>query len=262
MQQRQLRLGDILDDYCPRERRVTNHAVVAMIGEDVKQTRCTTCDADHEYKHAKVPRQRRKTETPAALYSQVLANGPKRVSHEGATSNGSDHEAGEPVELDESVKEPVDEVPVAAAVAAADVEAVAGPAPEETLAADVDPEDDPADVDRDRDEEEEEGPVHRPLIRASLPRQDGQQPPPRPIPEFTIRQPGGRPNRFRPRHQGGAGARGGGGQQFQGNRSNGNPPGGPPRGMRSSGGRPPHGPHGAVPTRLARRNGPGRKRSK
>src|SRR5215831_14223698 len=82
MQQRQLRLGDILDDYCPRERRVTNHAVVAMIGADVKQTRCTTCDSEHEYKHAKVPRQRRKTETPAALYAQVLSNGPKRVAHE------------------------------------------------------------------------------------------------------------------------------------------------------------------------------------
>ena len=62
MQQRQLRLGDILDDYCPRERRLTNHAVVAMVGADVKQTRCTTCDAEHEYKHAKVPRQRRKSE--------------------------------------------------------------------------------------------------------------------------------------------------------------------------------------------------------
>ena len=84
MQQRQLRLGDILDDYCPRERRVTNHAVVAMVGDDVKQTRCTTCDAEHEYKHAKVPRQRRKIETPAALYAQVLANGPKRVAHDGS----------------------------------------------------------------------------------------------------------------------------------------------------------------------------------
>ena len=62
MQQRQLRLGDILDDYCPRERRLTNHAVVAMVGDDVKQTRCTTCDAEHEYKHAKVPRQRRKSD--------------------------------------------------------------------------------------------------------------------------------------------------------------------------------------------------------
>jgi hypothetical protein len=45
MQQRQLRLGDILDDYCPRERRLTNHAIVAMIGDEVKQTRCTTCNA-------------------------------------------------------------------------------------------------------------------------------------------------------------------------------------------------------------------------
>ena len=85
MQQRQLRLGDILDDYCPRERRVTNHAVVAMVGDDVKQTRCTTCDTEHEYKHAKVPRQRRKADTPAALYSQVLADAPKRVAlHEHA----------------------------------------------------------------------------------------------------------------------------------------------------------------------------------
>src|SRR4029078_2512152 len=89
MQQRQLRLGDILDDYCPRERRVTNHAIVAMIGPDVKQTRCSTCDTEHEYKHAKVPRQRRKSETPAALYSQVLAGGPKRVAHEsGPDLNG------------------------------------------------------------------------------------------------------------------------------------------------------------------------------
>src|SRR3954465_2688864 len=70
MQQRQPRLGDVLDDYCPRERRVTNHVVVAMIGEDVKQTRCSTCDADHEYKQARVPRVRRKTEAPAALAAQ------------------------------------------------------------------------------------------------------------------------------------------------------------------------------------------------
>src|SRR5919197_2160155 len=93
MQQRQPRLGDILDDYCPRERRVTNHAVVAMIGTDVKQTRCTTCDAEHEYKHAKVPRQRRKAESPGALYSQVLASGPKRVNPDAVPSNCSERRA-------------------------------------------------------------------------------------------------------------------------------------------------------------------------
>src|SRR5262245_61791875 len=30
MEQRPLRLGDNVDDYCPRERRVTNHAIVAI----------------------------------------------------------------------------------------------------------------------------------------------------------------------------------------------------------------------------------------
>jgi len=92
MQQRQLRLGDILDDYCTRERRLTNHAVVAMVGDDVKQTRCTTCDTEHEYKHAKVPRQRRKSDSPAALYAQVVAGAPKRVTAPQAAPSGSNDE--------------------------------------------------------------------------------------------------------------------------------------------------------------------------
>jgi hypothetical protein len=246
MQQRQLRLGDILDDYCPRERRVTNHVIVAMIGDDVKQVRCTTCDADHEFKHAKVPRQRRKTETPAALYAQVLATGPKRVTHESATTPDTS-----PLGADDATEDPQAELsapplqPVTASLAA---EA------EEQKADEGD--DDEADLDG---REEEEGPVHRPLIRASLPKIDGAPPPSRQIPEFTIRQPGGRPtNRFRPRHLRGGAA---GGQQFQGNRSHGggnaagNSRGGGPR---SNGGRPPQG-HGGPPSR---RHGSGRKRSK
>jgi hypothetical protein len=74
MQQRQLRLGDILDDYCPRERRITNHAVVAMVGDDVKQTRCTTCDAEHPYKRAKVPASRRRKDASSETYRAVLAS--------------------------------------------------------------------------------------------------------------------------------------------------------------------------------------------
>ena len=260
MQQRQLRLGDILDDYCTRERRLTNHAVVAMVGDDVKQTRCTTCDTEHEYKHAKVPRQRRKSDSPAALYAQVAANAPKRVTahtaarppadeHDDDVDVGSGSEAVEDVSLDHDEHADDTEVKV-----------------------DLTPEDDRIveEVENDVDEEEsradDEGPVHRPLIRASLPR-EGQPPPARPIPEFTIRQPGGRPNRFRPRHQG---HQGGGGQPFRGERSNGGGfggsggPGGPGgqrrAGPRHSGGRPPQ---GAMPSRLARRHGPGgRKRQK
>ena len=66
MDQRRVRLGDVLDDYCPRERRVTNHAVVAIVGSDIKLTRCTTCDTEHAYKAARVP-PRRQTRLVAAL---------------------------------------------------------------------------------------------------------------------------------------------------------------------------------------------------
>jgi len=235
MDQRQLRLGDTLDDYCPRERRLTNHAIVAMVGPEVKQTRCTACDAEHEYKHGKVPRQRRKPDSPAALYGQVVATAPKRVV---------------PVES-ELPKGPASSAPEADEIERPVAAESGGGAPAEIE--EPWPEVDPADA-----EDKEEGPVHRPLIRASLPRPEGQPPPARPIPEFTIRQPGGRPGRFRPRHQRGGG---GGTQQFFGNRSNGNTGGGsPPRGggQRPQGGRPPQG----TDPRAGRRHGPGRRRPK
>jgi hypothetical protein len=247
MQQRQLRLGDILDDYCPRERRVTNHAVVAMIGADVKQTRCTTCDAEHEYKHAKVPRQRRKADTPAALYAQVAAGAPKRVAHE-ATSGVPAHEDEGPVAHDMIGENGGDN----------DNDNGNGSEPSYSEHADSEHPSDPVGNDAanqgdDGPQEVEDGPVHRPLIRAALPRPEGQQPPARPIPEFTIRQPGGRPGRFRPRHQRG----GQPGQHFGGNRGNGNFAG-PPRGMRSGSGRPQ-----GNDMRMGRRHdGGNRKRSK
>ena len=58
MEQRPLRLGDIVDDYCPRERRITNHAIVVMTGADIHSTRCTACESEHPYKHAKQPLKR------------------------------------------------------------------------------------------------------------------------------------------------------------------------------------------------------------
>jgi hypothetical protein len=259
-QQRQLRLGDILDDYCPRERRVTNHAVVAMIGSDVKQTRCTTCDAEHEYKHAKVPRQRKKADAPVALHPATPASGPKRVSHDPQAVNGPETTAAAASgnAEDATVTDTAGSEDASIPVVARKDDGSAGLEIDERLeSAEVGHEEE-GNPDRESDEEDvegrDEGPVHRPLIRASLPRPEGQQPPARPIPEFTIRQPGGRPNRFRPRHHHG------GGQQFQGNRSNGNLAGGPSRGPRPGGaGRPP------MASRPPKRHGPDgqrRKRSK
>jgi hypothetical protein len=219
MQQRQPRLGDIVDDYCPRERRITNHAVVAMVGDEVRQTRCTTCDTEHEFKQAKVPPQRRKKEVTGALYQQVLAGMPRKVVPAGldAPPDSSDDTA--------LIAEPEPEVIAEEPVAAAPAVVVADDA---------------------------EGPVHRPLIRATLPRLTD-DPPQRREPEFTIRGPiGPRPgkfgkNGFRGHRPGG----GQGGQHANGNRdaSGNRAPGGKRHGHgsqnRPGGGRPGQSPHGS-----------------
>jgi len=176
MQQRQPRLGDVVDDYCPRERRVTNHAVVAMVGDEVKQTRCTTCDAEHDYKHAKVPPQRKKKDVPGALYQQVLDGIPRVVPTP-----------------DPSLEDDADSGGVQAdAEAEADGDSLA-------LAADTAP------------SGEHEGPVHRRLIRATLPRLPGAEAPPRREPEFTMHAPAhGRPGKPKNGFRGGGMHRGGG----------------------------------------------------
>jgi hypothetical protein len=225
MHQRQLRLGDILDDYCPRERRITNHAVVAMVDQDVKQTRCTTCDAEHEYKQARVPPQRKKKAAAGALYQEVLAGMPRRttprVPSDEPHVNGDTPHVLTPPEMAESLEpeaadsEPLEPEPIAPVSNAATADEGESP----------------------REPEEVEGPVHRQLIRATLPRPVGDVPA-RPAPEFTIRQPTARPGaRFRPsgpRRPGGPPQNaGGGGFRFGGRRGAGAHAGPDPHGNRA-----------------------------
>src|SRR3954469_24481898 len=91
MQQRQLRLGDILDDYCPRERRLSNHTVVAMVGDEVRLTRCTTGGTEPPFKGGKVPRERKKNSVQAA-YDEVLESVKKETETPGTLITHSDNE--------------------------------------------------------------------------------------------------------------------------------------------------------------------------
>ena len=274
--QRQLRLGDILDDYCPRERRLTNHAIVAMVGDDVKQTRCTTCDADHEYKHARVPRQRRK-DTTAALHAQVLAGiAPKRVVPDVARPMVTTEPAASSVPPPSAPAAPRRDDDIARVAAALGLASrmghVSGPAisrgreglarkghdemdrDEESVATRAGEDSDlgelvDAEEQGDGDDESlaatpggrPEGPAHRRLIRATLPRLEGQPPAARPAPDFTIRTPNtGRPNRFRPRQQARGAAQGFTGNRTTGQNGNGNRAGGPRHGHSNGNNQPRH----------------------
>jgi hypothetical protein len=211
MQQRQLRLGDILDDYCPRERRLANHTIVAMVGNDIRLTRCTTCDTEHPYKGGKAPRLRKKKTSVEAAYDEVLES-VKQDAPPAVLVTHPETEEPEPA-LDEQSQDTPKH--------SDNGNAPAHVAPEEVR-------------------------LHRPLIRAQLPRIE-REPIARPVPEFTIRQANknrgrfqnnnARPGRFA-KSGGHAGnsrgpSSGQGGRQGGGGRPQGH--GGP---MRSGGGRP------------------------
>lgn len=198
MEQRSLRLGDIVDDYCPRERRITNHTIVALIGDTIRQTRCATCEAEHGYKEARLPIKKVKT---------------------GSTDSGSHLSGGVLVSARTAVggqaPEPIEgELPQTNGAAASE-----SPSSEEAAQAPIEL---PS-----ADEPPREGWLaNRPLIRATLPKVEGELPPLRVIPEFTMHQRQGRGfagRGFRPGPSG-SGGNGNGAPFREGNGPNGNRP--------------------------------------
>jgi len=280
MEQRRLRLGDILDDYCPRERRLTNHAVVAMVEETVKQTRCTTCDAEHPYKGGQAPR-RRKKDGPSSLYQEVLAG--KADDRPAGLEAPEVFAAADPTDERDSADGDVNgnvitggDTPVASMLGRPAAALRREPAPE--IARPV-PDENGGDGDQPVPDAED-GPVHRQLIRATLPRIEGQKEERRPT-DFTVRQSTGRGNtpgnqfrggggggdRMRPGGRGGPGGTAGHGGNA-GHRGNGHRPQGGPRfaGARSGQGQGQgHGRGqggGFRPAQQPRHGGGGRKRSR
>src|SRR5688572_2124061 len=104
---REPRLGDDIDDFCVRCKRVMNHAVVSIINAEPAKVRCRTCHSDHDFRHEQPPPPK-VDPRKAALFNDVL----KKVDP-----------TAEPVDIDAPLEEvepePMVEEAVAEAVAPA-----------------------------------------------------------------------------------------------------------------------------------------------
>src|SRR3954469_21446495 len=106
---RDVRLGDDIDDFCVRCKRVMNHAVVSVLNGAPAKVRCRTCHSDHDFRHEQAPPPK-VDPRKAALFNEVL----KKVNPE-ATPVGDDAdpvEVVDPIELgetEEAVEPPVDD---------------------------------------------------------------------------------------------------------------------------------------------------------
>ena len=78
MTDRAQRLGDVIDDYCPRCRLLLNHDISSLSDGQVAKVTCRTCHNLHDYRHAQVPTRRKaaKKDDRQSLMDQVLASMP------------------------------------------------------------------------------------------------------------------------------------------------------------------------------------------
>ncbi|HYI91931.1 MAG TPA: hypothetical protein VEX68_00160 [Bryobacteraceae bacterium] len=68
----ELRLGDIIDDYCIKCRRMTNHAIVSIVAGEAAKVRCRSCYHDHTYLKEQIPPSKKDLKK-LELFNAVLA---------------------------------------------------------------------------------------------------------------------------------------------------------------------------------------------
>lgn len=98
-------LGDIIDDFCVRCKRLMNHAVVSIVNGEPAKVRCRTCHSDHDYRHEQPPPPK-VDPRKAALFNEVL----KKVDPEAGEAEETDGDA--PAESASAEAAPAEAAPV------------------------------------------------------------------------------------------------------------------------------------------------------
>lgn len=98
----ELRLGDTIDDYCVKCRRLTNHAIVSLVEAKAAKVRCRTCYNDHDYRHEQAPPSKKDLKK-AELYKEVLATVDPPESQE-AVAAAAPSEAASPAKRTRGVR--------------------------------------------------------------------------------------------------------------------------------------------------------------
>jgi hypothetical protein len=113
----ELRLGDIIDDYCIKCRRMTNHAIVSIVEGEAAKVRCRSCYHDHTYLKEQIPPSKKDLKK-LELFNAVLAGSGAPAADPNDTSADS-AESSESSETAEAAPPSTEEETVAASDTAA-----------------------------------------------------------------------------------------------------------------------------------------------
>ena len=118
MRKGQLSAGDIAEARCTRCRTVTNHTIVAMVGDTIARVQCNTCDGVHKYYsptsgRASAPNEKKAGEkSPAPRRTaarQALAQQEEWAAacSEADPENAADYSMSRPFKVNDLVRHPV-----------------------------------------------------------------------------------------------------------------------------------------------------------
>ena len=97
-----LRLGDVIDDWCVKCRRLTNHSIVSIVDGKAAKVRCRTCYHDHDYRHEEPPPSKKDLKK-AALFNEVLSTISPDADPEAEAETETEAVPAEPAEQEAAV---------------------------------------------------------------------------------------------------------------------------------------------------------------
>jgi hypothetical protein len=123
---RDIRLGDDIDDFCVRCKRVTNHVVVSVVKAAPAKVRCRTCHSDHDFRNEQAPPPKVDLRKQA-LFNEVLKKVDPAEAALGAQALAAQDLAAQELDAQELAADPVEvELEVEVEVEDVAVEAAAG----------------------------------------------------------------------------------------------------------------------------------------
>lgn len=67
----ELRLGDDIDDFCIKCKRISVHVIVSLMGTEIGKVRCRSCYNEHDFRHEKAPPSKKELKKQE-LFNEVL----------------------------------------------------------------------------------------------------------------------------------------------------------------------------------------------
>ena len=68
------RLGDDIDDFCIKCKRLSNHLIVSLMDGAAAKVRCRSCYSEHDFRHEQAPPSKKELKKQALLAAEAVAN--------------------------------------------------------------------------------------------------------------------------------------------------------------------------------------------